>query len=338
MDFSINFLINQTWMDSRLRFSEPLQKITFLELDAKTMKDVWVPDLYFSNEKKADFHDVTVPNKLMHLYENGTIVYSSRITMTATCHMKLHKYPLDSQVCPIYIRSFTYTAENVILKWKCDDCVKVDRESELPQFQLTNVTLINCTDRTPDRFTCLEASFKLVRHLGYYVIQIYIPCVLIVMLSWVSFWLDIDSVPARISLGILTVLTMTTQNDGAQGSLPKVSYIKAIDVWSSLCLFFVFAALLEYSVVNYLSRKQIKVHTNRSRHEENGIDVCFNITQRQGNWDTMDDEKKSYVRVPDVKSRKRAQYIDTVSRVAFPATFLVLLVVYWIFYSYWVPD
>lgn len=65
-------------MDSRLKFSEPLQKITFLELDAKTMKDVWVPDLYFSNEKKADFHDVTVPNKLMHLYENGTIVYSSR--------------------------------------------------------------------------------------------------------------------------------------------------------------------------------------------------------------------------------------------------------------------
>lgn len=123
-----------------------------------------------------------------------------------------------------------------------------------------------------------------MRHLGYYVIQIYIPCVLIVMLSWVSFWLDIDSVPARISLGILTVLTMTTQNDGAQGSLPKVSYIKAIDVWSSLCLFFVFAALLEYSVVNYLSRKQIKVHSNRSRHEENGIDVCFNITQRQGNW------------------------------------------------------
>ena len=34
---------------------------------------------------------------------------------------------------------------------------------------------------------------------------------LVVILSWVSFWIDIDAVPARITLGLLTVLTMTTQ-------------------------------------------------------------------------------------------------------------------------------
>ena len=42
-------------------------------------------------------------------------------------------------------------------------------------------------------------------------IQTYIPTLLIVSLSWVSFWISIDSVPARISLGVLTVLTLTTQ-------------------------------------------------------------------------------------------------------------------------------
>lgn len=71
-------------------------------------------------------------------------------------------------------------------------------------------------------------QFRLVRSVGYYITQVYVPSILIVILSWVSFWLDIDAVPARISLGLLTVLTMTTQSSGARASLPKVSYVKGI--------------------------------------------------------------------------------------------------------------
>ena len=60
-------------------------------------------------------------------------------------------------------------------------------------------------------FACLEAEIKIERQFEFYLLQTYVPSIMIVILSWVSFWIDIDAVPARITLGLLTVLTMTTQ-------------------------------------------------------------------------------------------------------------------------------
>jgi len=47
------------------------------------------------------------------------------------------------------------------------------------------------------------------------------------------------------------VLTMTTISNGVRSSLPRISYIKAIDIYLVMCFVFVFAALLEYAAVNY---------------------------------------------------------------------------------------
>ena len=51
---------------------------------------------------------------------------------------------------------------------------------------------------------------------------------MLVIVSWVSFWLDANAVPARVSLGVTTLLTMATQTTGINNSLPPVSYTKVI--------------------------------------------------------------------------------------------------------------
>lgn len=83
-----------------------------------------------------------------------------------------------------------------------------------------------------------------MRSMGYYLIQIYIPSGLIVIISWVSFWLNRNATPARVALGVTTVLTMTTLMSSTNAALPKISYVKSIDVYLGTCFVMVFASLL----------------------------------------------------------------------------------------------
>ena len=100
------------------------------------------------------------------------------------------------------------------------------------------------------KFTCLEVVLKFKRRLGYYLFHTYVPTCLIVIMSWISFWIKPEAVPARVTLGVTSLLTLSTQHANSQKSLPPVSYIKAIDVFMSGCTVFVFLSLMEYALVN----------------------------------------------------------------------------------------
>ncbi|ETN77189.1 Neurotransmitter-gated ion-channel transmembrane region [Necator americanus] len=101
---------------------------------------------------------------------------------------------------------------------------------------------------------------------SYYLLQLYIPSCMLVIVSWVSFWIDRTAVPARVTLGVTTLLTMTTQSSGINAKLPPVAYIKAIDVWIGACLTFIFCALLEFALVTYVAnRSQPKKRENKTK-------------------------------------------------------------------------
>ena len=93
-------------------------------------------------------------------------------------------------------------------------------------------------------------------------LQVYIPSSLIVVMSWVSFWLNRGAAPARVSLGVTTVLTMTTLMSSVNAALPKISYMKSIDIYLGVCFFMVFGALIEYACVGY-TEKRIQLRKNR---------------------------------------------------------------------------
>ncbi|XP_069510093.1 glycine receptor subunit alpha-1 isoform X2 [Ambystoma mexicanum] len=276
MDYRVNIFLRQQWNDPRLAYSE--YPDDSLDLDPSMLDSIWKPDLFFANEKGAHFHEITTDNKLLRIFKNGNVLYSIRITLTLACPMDLKNFPMDVQTCIMQLESFGYTMNDLVFEWQEPGAVQIAEGLTLPQFILKEEKdLRYCTKNyNTGKFTCIEARFHLERQMGYYLIQMYIPSLLIVILSWVSFWINMDAAPARVGLGITTVLTMTTQSSGSRASLPKVSYVKAIDIWMAVCLLFVFSALLEYAAVNFVSRqhKELLRFRRRRRHHKEKRPLC----------------------------------------------------------------
>ncbi|ERE80646.1 gamma-aminobutyric acid receptor subunit beta-3-like protein [Cricetulus griseus] len=206
-----------------------------------------------------------------------------RITTTAACMMDLRRYPLDEQNCTLEIESYGYTTDDIEFYWRGGDKAVTGVERiELPQFSIVEHRLVsrNVVFAT-GAYPRLSLSFRLKRNIGYFILQTYMPSILITILSWVSFWINYDASAARVALGITTVLTMTTINTHLRETLPKIPYVKAIDMYLMGCFVFVFLALLEYAFVNYiffgrgpqrqkkLAEKTAKAKNDRSKSESN---------------------------------------------------------------------
>lgn len=355
MDYRVNIFLRQQWNDPRLAYSE--YPDDSLDLDPSMLDSIWKPDLFFANEKGANFHEVTTDNKLLRISKNGNVLYSIRITLVLACPMDLKNFPMDVQTCIMQLESFGYTMNDLIFEWDEKGAVQVAEGLTLPQFILKEEKdLRYCTKHyNTGKFTCIEARFHLERQMGYYLIQMYIPSLLIVILSWVSFWINMDAAPARVGLGITTVLTMTTQSSGSRASLPKVSYVKAIDIWMAVCLLFVFSALLEYAAVNFIARqhKELLRFQKRRRHlkEEEAGEGRFSfaaygmgptclqakdgiaIKGNNNNAPASNNPPEKTVEEMRKLFISRAKRIDTVSRVAFPLVFLIFNIFYWITYK-----
>ncbi|XP_042234376.1 gamma-aminobutyric acid receptor subunit beta-like isoform X9 [Homarus americanus] len=265
MDFTLDFYFRQHWTDPRLSFPGRggLDELT---VGSEYLQKIWVPDTFFANEKKSYFHTATTSNEMLRITNQGKVLRSIRLTITASCPMNLQYFPMDRQLCIIEIESFGYSMDHIRLSWHAGDrSVVIESDVSLPQFRVLGYnrkTIISST--STGNYSRLLCEIMFVRSMGYYLIQIYIPSSLIVVISWVSFWLNrsAPATPARVSLGVTTVLTMTTLMSSTNAALPKISYVKSIDVYLGTCFVMVFASLLEYAAVGYMG-KRIQMRKNR---------------------------------------------------------------------------
>ena len=127
-------------------------------------------------------------------------------------------------------------------------------------------------------YTYLYANFTFVRRLSGSIFNVYLPSTLVVFLSWISFWLDVEAVPARVTLGVTSLLTLTTQVAQAHSHLPTISYLTAMDIWLFTCLLMVFSSLIEFALAYQSFINQNKVYTFITSHFFNFFKIISSLT------------------------------------------------------------
>ncbi|XP_016407860.1 gamma-aminobutyric acid receptor subunit pi [Sinocyclocheilus rhinocerous] len=365
MDYTATIFLRQRWRDSRLVFPGNES----LSLDGRLVSLLWIPDTFIPDSKRSFLHDVTVENRLIRIFSNGTVLYALRITATIACNMDLTKYPMDRQECTLQLESWGYNLQDVVFYWtRGNDSVKGLDTLRLAQYSVESYyTTVSEAVYETGFYPKLVLHFSLRRNVLFFILETYVPSTLLVVLSWVSFWISQSSVPARTCIGVTTVLTMTTLMMGARTSLPNANcFIKAIDVYLGICFTFIFGALLEYACAHFctmqhqtivdVQRELLKEfeESNGTTHLANSMSPKKMQTEESTQQETpeqsvtcegneaTDKKKEKGCGLSSVKqmSRRAASMmsvenpnnIDRNARVFFPMVFLLVNIFYWLYY------
>nr|WOK84219.1 gamma-aminobutyric acid receptor subunit beta-1 protein [Thrips tabaci] len=266
MELQMTMRLEFGFTDPRLRYADVSPGTWELTGDENLSKLLWTPHVYLANERHslrmgaAPHHDV-----LVRVGPDGHVLFVTRVTVSVVCSMKHGRFPFDEQECPMYLESWLDDVDELQLKWagvNAVDRLSLDSFSmvgwdteELKRPRINGSDLHESySDRFGSMYSSLRLTFTLSRQYGFFIMDYYMPSVLLVVISWVTFWLDPDIVPARVLLGSSTMLTFITLAVQTDRSLP-VSYFKASEIWFVGCCTFIFGSLVEFAFVNTIWRQ-----------------------------------------------------------------------------------
>ncbi|KMY99852.1 glutamate-gated chloride channel isoform X17 [Drosophila simulans] len=353
LKYEVEFLLNQQWNDPRLQYGN---KSHYDFLNALHHHDsIWTPDTYFIMH--GDFKDPIIPMHFaLRIFRNGTITYAMRRHLILSCQGSLHIFPFDDPKCSFSMESISYEEAQIKYVWKNDE----DTLRKSPSLTTLNAYLIKNQTTACDQnswrgnYSCLRVDLIFTRDRAFYFTTVFIPGIILVTSSFITFWLEWNAVPARSMIGVTTMLNFFTTSNGFRSTLPVVSNLTAMNVWDGVCMCFIYASLLEFVCVNYVGRKR----------------PLHNVVYRPGENPVTQGEKRQNAGAPNeivacttcggsnspcthsanngcatetcfVQVRKKepphpirvAKTIDVIARITFPTAYAIFLIFFFVHYK-----
>ncbi|XP_061377732.1 glycine receptor subunit alpha-2 isoform X16 [Danaus plexippus] len=378
LKYEVEFLLQQQWYDPRLRYSNQSH---YDYLNAiHHHEDIWLPDTYFIMH--GDFKDPIIPMHFaLRIYRNGTINYLMRRHLILSCQGRLNIFPFDDPLCSFALESISYEQSAITYVWKNDE----DTLRKSPSLTTLNAYLIQnqtipcpikaswradgislyeddeeltcnlCQRRFEEQgnYSCLKVDLIFTRDRAFYFTTVFIPGIILVTSSFITFWLEWNAVPARSMIGVTTMLNFFTTSNGFRSTLPVVSNLTAMNVWDGVCMCFIYASLLEFVCVNYVGRKR-PLHNvvyrpgenpvtqgDKKRESSGAADIvtCTTCTAPGACTHTANNGGVSEPCFVQVRKKEPphpirvAKTIDVIARITFPTAYAVFLIFFFIHYK-----
>ncbi|KAI9034082.1 neurotransmitter-gated ion-channel ligand-binding domain-containing protein [Hyaloraphidium curvatum] len=201
---------------------------------------VWTPDIYFVNEVVVEPLDDIIKVQP----DTGRVFWSRHMLADVTTKYDLAAFPFDRQNLTMELASYSYNERQILLEW---DPVPVyppihpDTFTQVAwdyvSFTTGEKEYIPFRDQPPHQM--LVFGMLVSRKTGSYYIKSFVPLMVLVALTTVSYWFSVDAVPERLGLSITLVLTIVSFYSSVTQGLPLVNYATTMDWWvRHVCLRF----------------------------------------------------------------------------------------------------
>ena len=243
-NFTLNFYAIFRWLDPRLAHAGPGS-------DIRSLSDVWNPRLTIINTQR--YWENTRDE--VEISPEGLVTYRLHVFGDFSQPLKLHDFPQDRHVFEVPVVAAGYRAHEVVMipdsrmdSFISENLSVADWKVGNMQGKPREVTMANGL-----KLPGFVFSFEAERLLHHYVIKAITPLALIVMMSWVVFWIDPKQVPNQLSVAVTTVLTLIAYHIALSGRLPDIPYLTHMDKFLFSSTVLVFMALIEVVITSHLS-------------------------------------------------------------------------------------
>ncbi|MFC1766040.1 hypothetical protein ACFL6U_28675 [Planctomycetota bacterium] len=235
--FTANVFYRLYWQDKAL--ADPTGKKRVLPLE-----EVWHPHLQMINQLKVW---ETLP-KQVEVSPDGKVQYQQRVWGNFSQPLDLHEFPLDRQSFAIQLVAIGASTSDVQLLHDPNQSSGIASRLSLSGWKPLGMEAVSATyaplPHLPPR-AGFVIRFDAERKVGYYLLKIVLPLMIIVMMSWLVFWINPTQAGVQISVSVTSMLTLIAYRFMISGFLPSISYLTRLDKLVLGATIMVFASLIE---------------------------------------------------------------------------------------------
>lgn len=261
--FSVIMFLRLEWKDPRLAFGSLNVSVGYelASMDFGIVKDrIWLPDVFVVNSLSIGTSVTPDSDWYLEVYPSGYTRWSRRLVMDLHCVMDYRRFPFDHQRCGIDFELYKSRVSDVALEVQAKEVDSGFSSIETAQWNnFTEYYDEGYREYATGQFSYANIKFEMARIQTYWIWNAILPAMLFVCTSYSGFWIDPAAVPGRITLSVICVLISLTNKVRVASSMPGVGYNVWMVAYLFGCTIFNFAAVITYSIVNYVNTEKLKL-------------------------------------------------------------------------------